>query len=265
MKQSRQAGQSLPAHKLGQPPIWSTRDARFYLEGIERSDYAQRMGPLVAKPLGGMASLLDIGAGAGTLPRTFFDRAKQWTAVEPNAYLAARLRELRKKEGFRLRVIEDVWQRLVCYRISRHDALLAANTAAPLIDPLGFWQTLAPYARRCMVWTVPAQRGPRRWCLSGALPAHLHGEDEIPAVEIVLSRLPASLQPQEVTFAEWTFHYDFSDFVAANDWFQQRFNPRGLPERRRALRAHLERTLIIVPEGVRAIASKRGACLVWKF
>jgi hypothetical protein len=124
---------------------------------------------------------------------------------------------------------------------------------------------LAPLCNRRIVQSVPAQRGPRYACLSGALPNALHGEDETPALGLILERLPSSLQPQTVHVTDWTFSYRFADFNAADLWFQQRFNPASLASTCAALRAHLEQVAVSEGRAVTIQAPKRSACLVWDF
>lgn len=246
-------------------PVWADDAARFYLEGIEQSNYAQRVGGLLRDLLGDVSSLLDVGAGGGTLPASFLARSAHWTAVEPNAYLADALESLASREGFRLQVIRAVWQQLGQMPMAPHDAVLAASMCGPLEQPEAFWQLLAPLCKRRMVWSVPAQRGPRQACLSGALPAALHGEDETPAVELILERLPSSLQPHAVHVADWTFSYRFADFSAADAWFQQRFNPDSHASIAAALRTHLEQVAVSEEQAVTIHVPKSSACLVWDF
>lgn len=246
-------------------PVWADDAARFYLEGIEQSNYAEHVGGLLHSLLADTDSLLDIGAGGGTLPAHFLSRSSAWTAVEPNAFLADALEGLADREGFQIQVIRSVWQQLGEMSLRPHDTVLAASMCGPLEQPEVFWKSLAPLCKRRMVWSVPAQRGPRQACLSGALPAALHGEDETPAVELILQRLPASLQPHAVHLVDWTFSYRFADFAAAETWFQQRFNPASLASTGAALRAHLEQVAVNDGVAVTIRAPKRSACLVWDF
>ncbi len=246
-------------------PVWADDAARFYLEGIEQSNYAERVGGLLHSLLADTDSLLDVGAGGGTLPASFLSRSAAWTAVEPNAFLADALQDLGSREGFRLQVLRAVWQQLGELSLQPHDTVLAASMCGPLEQPEVFWKYLAPLCKRRMVWSVPAQRGPRQACLSGALPAALHGEDETPAVELILKRLPSSLQPHAVHVADWTFSYRFADFSAADSWFQQRFNPACRVSTGVALRAHLEQVAVNDGPAVIIHAPKRSACLVWDF
>lgn len=250
---------------LVQRQVWGDDDARFYLQGLQQSDYAARLGGLLGAVLADTGSLLDVGAGAGTLPAAFLKDDAQWTAIEPNDYLATELERLGALRPVPPRVIRSVWQELGELQLGQHESVLAANMCGPLDDPVAFWERLAPFCTRTMVWTVPAQRGPRKACLSGALPASLHGEDETPAVELVLAALPASMQPDEVRYADWTFSFEFPDPEAAFAYFDHKFNPQGDAARAGALRAHLQRTLQPTFRGVTARSPRKGACLVWHF
>lgn len=245
--------------------VWDNEAAQFYVRGLEQSDYVERMGAVLRPELAQLDSLLDIGAGAGTLAAACLAPNARWTALEPNQYLLECLARLRDLGNFRVRIEPAVWQDLPVLELPPHQAVLAANMVGPLDDPQRFWRTLAPLCQRRMIWTVPAQRGPRQACLSGALPPELHGEDETPAVDLILARLPKSLHPHRSSYAHWTFRYTFADFAAADAYFQGRFNPSGELQRRQALRAHLECTLEPGPTGLIAAAPKRGAFLIWDF
>jgi hypothetical protein len=253
----------------GQPPasgvreVWDDAEARFYMEGISRSDYARAVGGRLHDLLGSQAELLDIGAGAGTLGLPLLAPGARWTAVEPNAFLAGHLRSRSPRWPYRLNVVESTWQALGPGDVPMHDASVAANTCGPLDDPEGFWWWMRARTERVMAWVVPAQEGPHGICLSGFLPPELHGEDMEPPARKVLARLGDHLRPDHVEMVDWTFHYRFADAESANRYFNRRFNPAGDPARAHALSAHLEENLVPVLDGQLASAPKRSACLIW--
>lgn len=88
---------AMPAIEGGAPAagvreVWDDAEARFYMEGISRSDYARAVGGRLRELLGSQDELLDVGAGAGTLGLPLLAPGARWTAVEPNAFLAGHLR-----------------------------------------------------------------------------------------------------------------------------------------------------------------------------
>jgi hypothetical protein len=251
------------ASALGASPVWSDAEARFYARGLATSDYVAQVGIALKNLLGDVPSLLDVGAGTGALGRRLVAPNGRWTAVEPNNFMACLLeREAAKASGLR-RVIRDLWQNLPRYPGLVHDGVLATNMGGPIDEADHFVATLRPLARRWLCWTVPAQKGPSRYCLSGFLPPELHGEDEVPGVARALARLSPENAPDRIAFAEWTFRAVFPDCRAADAHFLTRFGGDDAA-RRRALRAWLAARLTPTAAGWVAEAKKTTAILLWR-
>lgn len=244
------------------PPVWSDRAARFYATALDHSDYGQA----VARALDGDApgSLLDIGGGAGHPVASWLPPASDWTALEPNRYLRARLGRLGRREHRALRAHSAPWEALPRLGLPRHDWAWAANIGATQTQPLALLEAMRGLARRRVLWLVPAQRGPRRWCLSGALPAHLHGESESPAVDQVLAALGEAHAPQRILTAAWTFRARFADLDAAvAHCAMQLALPPG-SACRAAIADFLALTATALPSGgVEIAAPKLSAILIW--
>ncbi len=243
--------------------VWSDPEARFYAQGLSTSDYVARVGAALKGLLGEVDSLLDVGAGTGALGRLLVGTRGRWTAVEPNNFMATLLEREAAKAPGRCRVIRDVWQTLPRHDGLAHDGVLAANMGGPIGDAGRFVDALRPLARRWLCWTVPAQKGPHRYCLSGFLPPELHGEDEVPGVARVLARLGPGNAPDQVAFADWTFRAVFPDRRAANEHFLTRFGGDD-SRRQRALRDCLAAALKPTAAGWIAEAKKTTAILLWR-
>ena len=246
------------------PPaaVWGDRPARFYAEALDRSDY----GASVAAALGPAApkSLLDIGAGAGHPGASWRPRGSLWTAIEPNRYLRARLGRLARRERRRLAAHDARWERLEALGLAPHAWAWAANIGATLSHPRALLRRMRALARERVVWLVPAQHGPRRWCLAGALPAWLHGESERPGVAQVLEALGPALAPDRVLTAAWTFRARFPDHAAAVDHCCAQL---ALPDDgacRTAVAEVLARIATpLCDGGVELAAPKLSALLIW--
>jgi hypothetical protein len=117
--------------------------------------------------------------------------------------------------------------------INGHDTVLAASIAAPLQAP-GAWTC------RVAAWIVPAHRGPRGVVFAGCLPAEWHGEDETPAVEIVLGGLSADRQPRLVATTEWTFSGAFADLDRLASYIADRLGWTRPDPRRLEMASHLK-------------------------
>jgi hypothetical protein len=236
--------------------VWPDRAARFYARALDRSDY----GAAIAGALRGEApeSLLDIGAGAGHPVAPWLPADARWTALEPNRYLRARLGRLRRTTRPNLRPMNGRWESLPGLGLAPQGWAFAANIGATLTAPRTLLAGMRGLARRRVVWVVPAQHGPRRWCLAGALPADLHGEDETPAIRQVLAALGPEA-PDEVRLAPWTFRASFASLDAAAAYCAAQV---ALPPA--ACRAALADTARPLPGGgVELAAPKVSALLIW--
>ena len=240
--------------------VWSNAEARFYAEALATSDYADTVGSALKALLGDIPSLLDVGAGSGVLGRMLAGRDGRWTAVEPNRFMAHTLAAGRRPPN---RIVRDVWRNLDRHEDMVHDTVLAANVGGPLDCATEFVRALRPLAARQLCWTVSAQQGPRRYCLSGFLPPELHGEDETPAFEIALEKLGNKLAPDHIAFVDWTFRAVFPSPGEAEEHFAARF-PADDPAYRGTLADWITHRLKLTSTGWVAQAKKSTAILLWR-
>ncbi|TCH98186.1 hypothetical protein EJV46_13420 [Roseococcus sp. SYP-B2431] len=252
-----------PAPQAASPqPIWGDPAARFYARGMDRSDYGTQASAALLAALGRPASLLDLGAGAGHPVLGWVAPAAPWLAVEPSRYLRARLGRLSRTSHPGLRPIDAPWQELP--PIPPVDVALAANTSGPLEAAEQLLGLMRFYATRAVAWIVPAQRGPKRWCLSGALPAHLHREEERPAVTAVLAALGPRHQPSRSALFPWSFSARFGTRGEAFAHCAMQLRLAADDERRAALEEHLRIALKPLPDGgLELSAPKLSALLIW--
>lgn len=244
--------------------IWPDRAARFYAGALDRSDYTAAAATALRGLLGTPDSLLDIGAGDGQPVAAWLPATSHWTALEPNRYLRARLGRLARTTHPLLRPLAAPWEALPGLGLQRHAVALAANTAGPQSVPHPLLALMRSQATSAVAWIVPSQRGPRRWCLSGALPATLHGEDERPAVSLVLERLGVAARPDRSGEFSWTFRARFPDAAAAHAHCAAQLALAPDAACHAVLAAHLESVLAPLPEGgVELAAPKLSTVLVW--
>jgi len=238
--------------------VWPNRAARFYAEALDRSDY----GAAITDALRGEApaSLLDIGAGAGHPIAPWLAAKAEWTALEPNRYLRARLGRMRRGARPNLRPLNARWEMLPGLGLAPHDWAFAANIGATLTAPRALLASMRALARQRVAWVVPAQHGPRRWCLAGALPAALHGEDETPALRQVLAALGPEA-PDDIRLAPWTFRARFSGIDTATAYCAAQL---ALPPGSDACRDAVAAAARPLPcGGVELAAPKVSALLIW--
>jgi SAM-dependent methyltransferase len=229
-----------------------------YAAAIDSSDYVPRVSPLILRQVPRVGDLLDVGAGGGQLGSAIRSPDQRWTAIEPTPSMRARLARLAAPPT----IIAAGW-RAAEIGESQFDTVLAATIAAPFEAPSEFLARCRAWARRNVVWVLPAQRGPRGLILAGCLPARWHGEDETPGVEIVLQSLSDAEQPQTIATTAWTFSAVISDLDAIAAYLADRLGWPDADSRRAEMTAHLARQAQTDPRGFRLEIPRKSAVLVW--
>ncbi|MDC7785887.1 hypothetical protein PQJ75_14780 [Rhodoplanes sp. TEM] len=230
-----------------------------YAAGIDASDYVARVAPVVRRHVPAIGDLLDLGAGGGQLGGALRDPAAAWTAVEPAAVMRARLAAIENGPA----VQPCDWQDATLAERGC-DTVLAANMPATLTTPADFLGRCRAWARRTIVWIVPAQHGPRGLCLAACLPPEWHGEDVTPGVDLVLAGLGPDRRPDVIEHVSWTFRLPVDDLGAVATHLADRLGFPPDDPRRPALLARLDEQLIHGPRGARLQVEKVSAVLVWR-
>lgn len=229
-----------------------------YASAIDTSDYVSRIAPQVRRLVPAIGRLLDVGAGGGQLGAALQDRALPWTAIEPSPVMRARLANLHTPP----RIVAGRWEELLVPPAT-HDTVLAATMPAFLDHPEAFLTRCRDWARRAVVWVVPAHAGPRGLCFAGCLPSQWHREDETPGLDIVLRGLPQHARPHEIAFADWTFSGVVKDLPRLAAYLADRLGWPQSDDRRRQLLTHLEAQARPDAAGLRLDIPRKSAVLVW--
>jgi hypothetical protein len=230
-----------------------------YAAAIDTSDYVSRVAPQVRRLVPDIGKLLDVGAGGGQLGASLQDRALPWTAIEPSPTMRARLARLHVPPY----IVAGRWDEAWVARDS-HDTVLAATMPALFDRTEGFLARCRDWARRTVVWVVPAHAGPRGLCFAGCLPSDWHREDETPGIELVLKNLSASSRPDEVAFVDWTFSGVVENLPRLATYLADRLDWPPADRRRSRLLAHLEAQARPDAAGVRLDIPRKSAVLVWR-
>ncbi len=144
-----------------------------------------------------------------------------------------------------------------------HDTVLAATMPAFFDQPELFLARCRSWARRAVVWIVPAHAGPRGLCFAGCLPTAWHGEDETPGIDIVLRRLPPAARPHEIGFVDWTFTGVVHDLAELAEYLSDRLAWPASDDRRGQMASHLAAQATRETAGFRLNISRRSAVLAW--
>ena len=144
-----------------------------------------------------------------------------------------------------------------------HDTVLAATMPAFFDRPEAFLARCRAWARRAIVWVVPAHHGPKGMCFAGCLPSEWHREDETPGIDTVLRGLSPQSRPQSTKLVDWTFTGIVPDLRRLAGWQADRLGWAPDDERRARLLAHLSQQARSVVGGLRLDIPRRTAVLAW--
>ena len=230
-----------------------------YASAIDTSDYVARVAPLVRLLVPARGELLDVGAGGGQLGASLQERGLPWTAIEPSPTMRARLARLVPPP----RVIPSGWQD-AALESAAHDTVLAATMPALFDHPGSFLDRCRSWARRAVVWIVPAHAGPRGLCFAGCLPSFWHGEDETPGIDIVRRGLAPQSLPHETLFVDWTFSGVVTDLDRLSAYLADRLGWAATDARRARLTAHLAAQAKPDAAGIRLDIPRKSAVLLWR-
>ena len=227
-----------------------------YASAIDTSNYVERLAPLIRRHASPIGDLLDVGAGGGQLGRALREPDRRWTAIEPSPTMRARL--ARFDDGPHL--VAAGWE-TADVAPQAHDTVLAATLGAWFEDANGFLTRCRAWARRTVVWVVPAHHGARGLVYAGCLPAAWHGEDETPGIDLVLPKLAA--RPDTIAFVDWTFSGVVEDIDTLAIYLADRLGWSRSDGSRRRMGDHLAAQAKADPAGYRLDIPRRSAILVW--
>jgi hypothetical protein len=230
-----------------------------YASAIDASDYVKAVVPLIQRAAPDIGDLLDVGAGGGQLGHALRPAHARWTAIEPSPVMRSRLLRL---PGPPL-VLDCDWSpSLVAARA--YDTVLAATMPATMEEPKDFLACCRTWARRQVVWVVPAQNGPRGLCFAGCLPPHWHREDVTPGVDKTLRELSPADAPDDIAYVEWTFTGIVKSVDELADFLSGRLGWPVDDVRRPELAEHLNKQAKPHASGFCLEIARRSAVLVWR-
>jgi len=229
-----------------------------YASAIDTSDYVAQVAPLVRRSVPAVGDLLDVGAGGGQLGGALRNPSCRWTTIEPSPSMQARLAALERPP----QLVAAGWREA---RVApgSHDTVLAATMPATMDEPEAFLAHCRTWARRTIVWVVPAHAGPRGLCFAGCLPLEWHGEDETPGIDIVLRGLQPSSLPRGISSASWTFTGIVPDLDVLGNYLADRLGWPASDDRRARMVAHLASRATRDAAGFRLEIPRKSAVLVW--
>lgn len=244
------------------PSGWDDRQASFYAQTIEASDFVERVAPWLGSR---WEDFLDVGAGSGALGARLVSDAGRWAAVEPQGAMRALLEHQRTSlsaRGATLELHACTWQDLPT--VVRARRLLAANLGATHHEAGKFFDAMVGRWQDAMHWVVAAQAGPSTFCLAGFLPLELHGSQTQPAFERTLQALGPDRAPDDIRFADWQCRFVFADLPAAQAHFVDRLALAADCDKAVEVCRYVARHALPTSAGLEVSCAKRSAVMTWR-
>jgi hypothetical protein len=242
---------------------WSKSfSAEQYNSSMRLSGYEPILGTALAKLSLANDSIFEVGPGDGGLSRYLWPLQGRYQAVEIDPHMVRTIRErLITYPKIDSNVIEGDWESIDWQTIGAVDTGFAANTYGLTDGAANLWEKFRSTCRKRIIWIVPAQKGPRSWCLSGIFPPEIHGLSEKPGVETTLAELEHGAPIPGIQYFDWKFHQRFLSPEAAENFISDKMegiNPSlWTPILRENLQPYDGEWI--------ATAPKRSAMLIWNF
>jgi len=244
---------------------WTDAAAAFYARGQQHSDYVERLGPAIRRGVGRPTSLIDLGAGTGDLGAAIIPQGARWLAVEPNGFMAERLRQrMQAHDLSEPVVITQPWEDLGEHNLPPAEVVLAANLPGMTEDPVTLWQVCTRLATRHVCWVCGAEIEPSLGCLSGFLPPVLRDPRRTYGYDFLLRHLRDIAPTPEIRFVTWTWRQVFPDFAAAYLHCAGLTADIADPAQQRRLEDHLRQHLVPGEHGLMAESPRQSAVCTWR-
>ena len=111
---------------------WDFKKARWYHRAIKESDFPGKALEVLQPITHGCKSILDIGAGCGTLSIPLAEKIKYVTALEPSKPMMDIMKREASKKGFKnINFVNSHWGKV---KLPPHEVVILANVPGPLND-----------------------------------------------------------------------------------------------------------------------------------
>lgn len=131
---------------IGESKHWSEKKAAWYSQALRYSTYPRRAVEVIAARLQGINSLLDVGAGTGSLALPLARQVRKVTALEPSQPMLEILEKKASRLGIKnVKAINASWGEVT---MEPHDAILVASVPAILDDIPGFLKEASGLVRK---------------------------------------------------------------------------------------------------------------------
>jgi SAM-dependent methyltransferase len=126
--------------------FWNKLKAGWYRRGLDYSDMAATIVPIILGRAEGARSVLDVGAGCGSLALPLGKAGLRVTALDPSKAMLDILAEDARKEGLKnIKPVQAGWGEV---ELKRHDVVLCANVPVLLKGSESFLAEACDAARK---------------------------------------------------------------------------------------------------------------------
>lgn len=126
--------------------IWGVKKAAWYNQALSYSNYPLKAVQKIQPWLNGINSLLDVGAGTGSLSLPLGKILKKVTCLEPSLSMVKILEKKARSQGLdNVTIVNSAWGKV---RIPPHDAILVASVPGVLKDVGEFLAQAAPLVKK---------------------------------------------------------------------------------------------------------------------
>ena len=240
--------------------FWNKR-AKHYSESIKRNNHAER---IIAKlDIDPDCTILDIGAGPGTLAIPLAKRIRHVTAVDPSKGMLACLNENAVSEGLKnITCINKKWEDVAIGSvITEHDIVIASHSLT-MLDIKEALSKMNDAAKRCVYIFTFA--GARMWDYNTLWPK-LYGEEYQPGPDYifvynVLYRMGIYAN---VEIANYEYKQQFSNLDDAVAQWKENLDVLT-PDAEEVIKSHLSGTLIEEDGKLWSKREMRSAMIWWR-
>ena len=243
--------------------IWNEKTARWYSQALGYSSYPRNTMRRLLPRLGGIKSVLDVGAGVGALSIPLAKVVKRVTALEPSqAMINILKRRIKRGKINNITVIEAGWGQVP---LPCHDAVLAASVPIVLKDAASFISQAEKVARVAVFVILGVHQERNKFMFDELYPL-LFGK-EYPEKGDCLdfySTLHKMGIYADVDIYDYRFDQRFKDLDEAVDFWKEHMGLKT-NEHDTILKDFLSRRLKIITGGYLLEIKKKSALISWRW
>ncbi len=252
----------MASHPERNEHFWTPRRAHWFNQAVQISNFAAHTLKALEPILVGSRSVLDVGAGVGTLTVPLARSVEEVTALEPAPAMLDALRaNLARNRLTNVTCIAAAWGNTA---LSPHDLILVANVSHIFDDLLGFLTSAEPLARQAIALVQNVGPGTEKFYLGELYPVLLGrpypGRGDYLRTVTLLHGLGIYANVQIIGY-----HFDqpFEDLQEAVEFWKEQMRLTE-PEQERRLLAFLQTKLQRVGSRLVAPMRRQSAVIWWR-